>query len=163
MTVKLNQRGFTLIEGLLLAIFLTLIGFTGWYVWDSNNKTDKATDSATVQTTNSQTNKTEPKTTSDKDQIIALYKAKCNSTEVTDLRPVNQSLLSIFGNYATAAVGCEEGGGYRAYLMKGNNGWEEILGTQQEPTCSKLDGKGFPASIVSECYDEETGTMRAPK
>lgn len=31
------QSGFSLVEGLLIAVVLTVVGFGGWYVWDMNN------------------------------------------------------------------------------------------------------------------------------
>lgn len=37
---KLNQKGFGLIEGLLIVIAITLIGFTGYYVWNSHKNDD---------------------------------------------------------------------------------------------------------------------------
>lgn len=37
-----NQKGFTLVEGLLVIIALTLVGFTGFYVYNANKKTDQA-------------------------------------------------------------------------------------------------------------------------
>src|SRR5438874_162501 len=37
-----EQGGFTAIEGLLLVVIASLIGFTGWYVWHSKNNADKS-------------------------------------------------------------------------------------------------------------------------
>gem|GEM_PF-5416893 len=36
--MKKNQHGFGAIEGLLLLVIVSLIGFVGWYVWQSKNK-----------------------------------------------------------------------------------------------------------------------------
>lgn len=36
-----NQKGFTLVEGLLVIIALSLIGFTGFYVYSANQKSNK--------------------------------------------------------------------------------------------------------------------------
>jgi len=33
-----NQNGFSAIEGLLILVIVGIIGFTGWFVWQSNNK-----------------------------------------------------------------------------------------------------------------------------
>lgn len=38
-----NQRGFTLIEAMLIVIALTLISFAGWYVLNERNKDDEPT------------------------------------------------------------------------------------------------------------------------
>jgi hypothetical protein len=35
-----NQRGFSVVEGLLILVIVGTIGFIGWYVWKSKNKTD---------------------------------------------------------------------------------------------------------------------------
>lgn len=44
--IRRTSHGFTIIEGLLILIIVGLIGFTGWYVWNSKNKTDNTYDSA---------------------------------------------------------------------------------------------------------------------
>ena len=41
--MKQNQKGFTLVEVLLLIIALTLIVFTGWYVWNNRDKDQPTT------------------------------------------------------------------------------------------------------------------------
>jgi flagellin-like protein len=41
-----NQKGFTAIEGLLILIAVTLIGFVGYYVWHTQKQTDKTLDQA---------------------------------------------------------------------------------------------------------------------
>jgi hypothetical protein len=38
-----NQKGFSAVEGLLLVIALTLVGFVGYYVWSKNQDTDTKT------------------------------------------------------------------------------------------------------------------------
>jgi type II secretory pathway pseudopilin PulG len=50
-----SQKGFTVVEGLLIVILIGLIGGTGWYVWHSNNAANKSltnannSSSATIQ------------------------------------------------------------------------------------------------------------------
>lgn len=41
MVRKQNQGGFSVVEGLLLVIAVTLIGFVGYYVWHSQNQSKK--------------------------------------------------------------------------------------------------------------------------
>ena len=36
-----NQKGFTLIEGLLILVIVGILGFTGWYVWRAKDNADK--------------------------------------------------------------------------------------------------------------------------
>lgn len=57
---KLNERGFTLAEGLLLALLVLLVAGIGSYVYSKNNETETST--ITSQSNNQQT--TEEKTTS---------------------------------------------------------------------------------------------------
>jgi hypothetical protein len=39
--MKINQKGFTAVEGLLIVIALALVGFTGFYVYNTNKKVDQ--------------------------------------------------------------------------------------------------------------------------
>jgi type II secretory pathway pseudopilin PulG len=43
---KNKQHGFSVIEGLLILVIVGLLGFVGWYVWNSQNITDKLLDSS---------------------------------------------------------------------------------------------------------------------
>jgi hypothetical protein len=49
--MKENQKGFGVIEGLLILLIVIFIGFAGWYVWHSKNNTNSTNDS-TADTTN---------------------------------------------------------------------------------------------------------------
>lgn len=44
--MKNNQKGFGLIEGLLMLVIFGLIGFVGWYVWHSKNNTNSSYNNA---------------------------------------------------------------------------------------------------------------------
>jgi hypothetical protein len=50
-----NQKGFTLVEGLLITLILAVIGFGGYYVYHTNHKTKTVVVSATVKTTTPKT------------------------------------------------------------------------------------------------------------
>lgn len=52
-----NQKGFSIVEGLLILIIIGLIGGTGWYVWHSKQTADKTY--STVATTSSSVASTE--------------------------------------------------------------------------------------------------------
>lgn len=39
-----TQRGFTFVEGLLIVVLVGIVGFAGWYVYDSNKKTNSIYD-----------------------------------------------------------------------------------------------------------------------
>lgn len=42
--MKKNTKGFTVIEGLLILLIVTVVGGVGWYVWDKNKASEVATD-----------------------------------------------------------------------------------------------------------------------
>ncbi len=44
--MKKNQRGFGVVEGLLILVIVGLIGFVGWYVWHSKNNASSTYNSA---------------------------------------------------------------------------------------------------------------------
>lgn len=44
--MKKTQKGFALIEGLLIILILVIIGFGGYYVWNSQKQTNKTLDTA---------------------------------------------------------------------------------------------------------------------
>ncbi|HSW85669.1 MAG TPA: hypothetical protein VLF79_03625 [Candidatus Saccharimonadales bacterium] len=55
--MKINHKGFTIIEGLLLLVALTLIAFVGFYVYNANQNTNKVISQSPeniTKTTNSQ-------------------------------------------------------------------------------------------------------------
>ncbi len=48
-----NQKGFSLVEGLLIVIALSIVGFTGFYVYNANKQDPKISDSSIQQKSNS--------------------------------------------------------------------------------------------------------------
>jgi uncharacterized protein (UPF0333 family) len=50
---KLNQKGFSAVEGLLILIIILLVGFIGYYVWHTQKTTDKTIDTASNATKSS--------------------------------------------------------------------------------------------------------------
>ncbi len=54
------------------------------------------------------------------------------------------------------------GSGSANYLHKNSSGtWVLDTSSQMAPSCAKVDGLGYPTSIISSCYDGST--PRAPK
>lgn len=43
---KMHQSGFAAIEAVLIAIVMGILGFTGWFVWNAKQNTDKSLDAA---------------------------------------------------------------------------------------------------------------------
>jgi hypothetical protein len=53
--MKKNQKGFALVEGLLILIIVILVGFIGWYVYHTDHKSNTANTSSAAKTTDSTT------------------------------------------------------------------------------------------------------------
>lgn len=70
--MKTNQKGFTVIEGLLLALIVGAVGFVGWYVYKSRDTASQSQTSPTVQQT-----KKEPDCTTLKTDDIVKTKYFC--------------------------------------------------------------------------------------
>ncbi len=103
---KLNQKGFGLIEGLLILIVVLLVGFIGYYVWNSQKEADDTANQAasSVQTEKQQTapkpvyknadvtlyNLSDLATNGDQTQIVAAIKKKC----VTDLQSTDKTIAA---------------------------------------------------------------------
>lgn len=95
--------------------------------------------------------------------------ARVNEVAFTEVNTVYKQE----GDYARISAGCGEdkttnvtedgGGGFAIYLSKSSEGeWLVDTQTQEEgPDCQYVDGKGYPVSILEECYD--SGNLRLPK
>lgn len=68
---KQDSRGFTLVEGLLLILVITVISFAGWYVWN-NGQDDKTDDNART----TATTKKQQSTNTQKDDGLTPYENK---------------------------------------------------------------------------------------
>lgn len=82
MKIKSNQKGFSVVEGLLIVVLIGLIGFVGWYVWKSQTK-------KSVDTTGSSNNIVNTKKTSQvatetpEDDYINVIQADTSMTNVS--------------------------------------------------------------------------------
>lgn len=76
--MKVNQKGFSVVEGLLVIIALTLVGGIGYYVYQSNQ--DKKTDNSVTSQTNEQSSKQEEKST-DKGPVHVGWKTYTSSAQ----------------------------------------------------------------------------------
>lgn len=57
--MKVNRKGFSVVEILIILVVVGLIGGAGWHVWQSKNKSDKSTASTTPTTTTATDKSTE--------------------------------------------------------------------------------------------------------
>jgi hypothetical protein len=53
--MKLNQKGFGLVEGLMIAVLLAVVGFGGYYVWNENQDSESSEGERAVVSEDSQT------------------------------------------------------------------------------------------------------------
>jgi prepilin-type N-terminal cleavage/methylation domain-containing protein len=157
---NINQRGFTVLEIVLVLFLVGVVGGAGAYVYGSQKKENIP---ATVETTKPKTPEpTATKIKSDNELITEIIRKECGA-ENQQYADESLKSLKIDGKFATLAVHCgAEGGGYRSYLEKADE-WKVVTKTQDTPMCMFFDGKKVPASIVPECYDEALQDIRVPK
>lgn len=81
--MKNNQKGFGVVEGLLIIVIVGLLGFVGWYVWHSKQSTDNTYNAATSanSTSTSPTNSATPK---EQALVVAEWGVKVPTTSVTN-------------------------------------------------------------------------------
>jgi hypothetical protein len=60
-----------------------------------------------------------------------------------------------FGDAGTyPRPGCATGGGYEAFWAIRHGVWKQVIGTQDVPTCQRLEKLGFPSELgIDQCYD----------
>lgn len=166
------QAGFTLVEGLLIILIVTIIAFGGYYVWQNQNDKDATESTSAIKTPEKSQDKSKTQIdnskVSDKEQVIKKVAATCAneadqvSTEAS-LMDGSKGVVKIEGTFAFVSAGCDSSGAFTSHLRKENNTWTIISSGQQAPACVDFDGSGVPGSILSECYDETTSNMRAPR
>jgi uncharacterized protein (UPF0333 family) len=67
--MKINQKGFSAVEGLLILVVIGIIGGAGWYVFKSRSQATKSLDSANNTTSYIAKQKSQPKTTPTKQYL----------------------------------------------------------------------------------------------
>lgn len=173
-----TQKGFTLVETLLVVLILAVVGFGGYYVWNNQTKKDNSA-STGLNTSQSKPATKQPSLTSDTELIASVIANKCHemdsSITASKVKAVllnnytsSDSSLLISGNYASAPGTCAEAsdqaaGGFADLLKKNDGKWSIVYQGQSEPDCNDFDNQGWPTEIISQCYDSATQTDRAPK
>lgn len=113
------------------------------------------------------------------DQIAMLNMLHNTCTGADKNVTVNHSIDAAFkqdGNYAAmnttpcdpvvSSINQLQGSGAGHYMHKNSTGlWVLDLATQMGPDCAKIDGLGYPNTIISQCVDYTTNpsTARAPR
>ncbi len=154
MSIKTNQKGFSAVEALLIALLVVIVGFVGWYVGHANQTTNQTLDAANRATDTSEpVNKKASSTTppaaplskeTEEPLIVAAVKAKN-----PDFPNISVTVSEIKDNFARGTAGSAEDGGFAYIAKKENNAWSVVFEGQQTPT--KADGKkyGLPAGWYS--------------
>jgi hypothetical protein len=82
------------------------------------------------------------------------HKPACKSAPTMTVRSLRTDGFAwgTFGTYPRP--GCPTGGGYVAYWAIRNGEWKEVIGTQDTPSCDRLEQVGFPSELgVHQCFD----------
>lgn len=177
--MKLHQKGFTLVEGLLIVIALTMVVGVGYYVVNAN----KEEPNEPAQVSQSE-KKEEPKPeTQQKAPEIIEYDPEItiqSTQDIVKLEGASDSFKSYIRSLTTntpqfPGEGCEYPntisvkkivkdtfatggigacGGARYVWKKKNNEWKSVLAGQQAPNCSEVLAESIPRSIIEYCFDE---------
>lgn len=172
--MRINQRGFTILEiALIIVIVGVVCGIIGYVI--SNVKDNDNTKSSSISTnTDAQPadkiTKETPKPAATISATDSAAIAKVIATEVCNgtgeaaiaksLSDSKQAIIS--GKFARVSTGCEDAeSGFTSYLLHRED-WEILSNAQQIPSCEPFDGLSVPASILDKCVDE-SGAERAPR
>jgi hypothetical protein len=82
------------------------------------------------------------------------HKPACKTAPTMIVRSLRTDgfALGDFGTYPQP--GCQTGGGYAAFWAVRHGEWKLVLGTQDVPTCDRLEKLEFPSELgVHQCYD----------
>lgn len=151
--MKSSQKGFSVIEGLLLLVILGLLGFVGWYVYTSSNQTKETLNAADKSTSQSAQTETKAKSQPiEQDLIIKAVAADCEAylgNTASDISVGKQQ-----STYAVVTLKCgnEKDGTptSRAYLKKVNETWTIVVRGSGTPTTSEdLKPFGFPVDFLN--------------
>jgi Flp pilus assembly protein TadG len=146
--VKNNQKGFGAVEGLLFLILLSILGFTGYYVYHTSINTNSTYSNA------ANTSQKASQISSDTDQsakIKEAVKKECEATAGNTASGIN--IYKQQGDFAVATVSCGASAAqaitYRDYLKKSKEIWAVVLTGSGAPTTSEdLAPYGFPADFL---------------
>ncbi len=172
--MKRNQKGFTILEILLLVVIVGAVCGIAGYVISQNNKRDTQVITEPV----NQPKNTESAQSSDpidERMVIAntiaddCIQKKFESPDTT-LKSKKQIIDDVMaaeiyrsdGKFTYVSTSCNDGpGGGIAYYLKKDPHWKVLLRTQDNPGCNYVDGA--TAEVIPRCYDESIQDLRPPK
>lgn len=159
--MKLNQKGFSVVEGLLIAAIVCIIGFTGWFVWHARNTSHNSTANTPTaqnntkatnnkQSSNSQktasTNSTNPQNTNTTQQSPAVTFNFVSQTGWAQRGPTDGSFTVSFGASETYGY-CSDGTGILLISMVYSN-------ANGKYTCGEIKNVVSPQSGGSLLYTQ---------
>ncbi|MBW3569272.1 hypothetical protein KY385_04040 [Candidatus Parcubacteria bacterium] len=165
---KLDNKGFGIVEGLLILVIVGLIGGVGFYVWNSKQKVDLSPENIVFAADDS--------VVVPGDLLSFLQndtKDDCNDYQGTNsLQGV--SLVSIYQvvqeKYAKVAIGCSTNLDKGFPVIKSSDGWKLLSGAEYYvsyddgeltgenttlPRCSIIDKYQIPREFESNCLDDK--------
>lgn len=133
--MKTNQKGFSVIEGLLILVIVGLIGGIGWYVWQSNKSTGKNQSASNSSNSSGAQQKKEAPAQQEQADPYAGWKTYCDSmtngcfrypSDWDDVRPLNDPAVKAAGQNKTTTVNLEykepaNESGLGSFVTKGVN------------------------------------------
>lgn len=183
MKLSKNERGFGLIEGLLLVIALTLISGVVFYVFNQSQKNNKPTTKSNTNT-KSESKPAEQAQTEKIADLVDYSPDGIRITQKSDVEKLKGASKS-FKDYMSSQIAdkptyenqCEQPltytvvkivkdtfvsggvsgcGGARQIWKKTDGTWSKIgsLGGQTAPQCTDVIDHKVPASIIETCFDE---------
>src|SRR5688572_16555420 len=100
---KFNQKGFSVVEGLLIVVAIAIIGGAGFYVYNANKNTNQSLDN----TGNSEIKKAEEKKKSEsKEKEVAYGTIKGQSSYPSEGLPMDEEICAQDANNSAASPIC---------------------------------------------------------
>ncbi len=144
--MKSGQKGFTIVETLLLLILLAILGFTGYYVYHSQKQTDKTLKTASNEqlatpAKKSSTNK--PDTAAAEKEVNDFYAAYLKATQTDDQNQSNSGATNVVAQYGTQNF-------INNYPKIQNRGYDPVFCAQNiVESISVLDSSVNPSGSVT--------------
>lgn len=155
-----SQRGFTFIEGLLVVILVGIVGFAGWYVYDSNNKANNTYDaSASMQNSISYDKKANGKNSDEKESSNSHVSDSLKENIADGIKSGNTAALEGYmADSVTVVIAASEKGGAETpaqaikdldYLKSATAPWDFALSSEVLKTYANgFYGKYFGENTV---------------
>jgi len=167
-----DQHGVGALGVVAVIIVLAVVGFTGWFVYKSQNETNSTIDKTTDSGSAPQTVKTKGVTTTVYSKVpvdlqkaivaaISVDQASC----VKDGKPVDADGKALdpavtydASGFAEAGIGCD--GPHATMFAKADGKWETVGSTQFAYKCADLEKYKVPLSFMKELPVNKAGVSQ---